>query len=141
MTQRRWSPKATWLVVALTVFAVQYLTVSNVEMGPIASDTIPYGTRYSLVPLPYPLVREAARLSPVTLLPLGPVIADSMRTGGTRWSGDVMRRIWRFKSYTANFVVVSVINTAAWLAVFGLCALAWRLIRYGLARWRPSERA
>lgn len=126
-----------WLVVALFVIVLQFLTISNVNLNPgWSTDTLSYGQQFSPISLPRVLRLFLNFLSPVTLQPLGPIITHSYRTQGRGWAGGVWRAVWRFESPTANFASFTVVNSAFWLLVVFIAARLYRTLK---PRRRPSR--
>jgi hypothetical protein len=109
-----------WCSVGLGILVLQYVTVSHTDFGPIGHDTNPY---------PGPIIWTIRAISPVTLLPLGPIARDNVWTGGRRWTGHVMRAIPRFRDYRAVNLAFATLNTIFWL-------LAGAAIRFAYVRIR-----
>jgi hypothetical protein len=119
-----------WCCVGLGMLVLQYVTVSHEDFGPIGHYTNPH---------PGPILWTLDRLSPVTLLPLGPIARDSVWTNGTRWTGVVMRAFPRFRDYRANNLTFSVLNTTFWLLAGATIRLAYLRIRRTLGRRKAMD--
>lgn len=117
-----------WGVAASVILSVQYLTISNVNLSPVGADTAPYRG---------PVAWLASRIAFITLQPMLPVMVHASRTLGSRWTGNVCRAIFRFKSPTANFVSFAVVNTAIWLVTAVVLLRLYRWVR----RYRHARRA
>lgn len=117
-----------WSLAVLTMLLLQYVTISNVDLSPVGSDTAPHRG---------PLNWAVSRVSFITLQPLLPIMAHASRTLGSRWTGDLCRAIFRFKTPTANFVSFAVVNSAIWLLAAAVMLRLARCIRQ-LGRGRPA---
>jgi hypothetical protein len=126
--ERHWRREiAGWTVTVLALLALQYATVHGYDFGPVAHDTNPTTG---------PLERLVVTLAPVTILPLGPIARHSVWTGGTRWTGRVMRMLPRFHNYDADCLVFAAVNTVAWVLGTAVFLAAVRAEpQWGPPRW------
>ncbi len=120
-----------WCLCVLGMLGLQYVTVAHTDFGPGAPDTNPY---------PGPIIWTARALSPVTLLPLGPIARDNVWTNGTRWTGKVMRAIPRFHNPRAGYLSFAAANTVFWvLGAAGLVA-GYKQVREAVTKLRGRRR-
>lgn len=117
LQRRTFRSIAAWVLATLLVLLLQYRTAARYDFGPVAHDTNAGAGRFE---------RVFNRISPIILLPLGPIARDSVWTGGRRWTGAVMRALPRFDNRVADCLVFAAVNTLAWMALAGSVAVSWR---------------
>jgi hypothetical protein len=98
---------------AVGMLALQYVTVDTEDFGSVGHYG--YGPAWWTI----------RTLSPITLVPLGPIARNSAWTDGRRWTGAVMRAFPRFKDHRAASLTFAVANTGCWLLGGWVVRLCW----------------